>query len=269
MSGDLRTALLIISSIIIVGLLVHGIWTMRKSNKEKSGATDLDKVPLAKINSQDADVRNQRAEAVLLNKDTYVPLGDDLSFSATRDDAPASNDEPAVTDAPETTESDSSGNTESAGDTEESIEAEEVLILHVVMPEGQSMAGAMLLPQLITLGFKFGEMDIFHRHQNNDGTGPVLFRLSNMYNPGTFDIDNIEAMNVRGISLFMTLPCHDDPINNFNMMHNAAKKLSVEFGAKLLDAERNPMTAQSSLYYVEKIREFSRKKLVENNSTAQ
>lgn len=267
MSGDLRTALLIISSIIIIGLLAHGIWTMRKSNKEKSGATDLDKVPLAKINTQEADIRNQRAEAVLLNKDTDVPLGDDLSFSASRDDV--STDSNVAADTSHEQANELPTEAQASEEAEESIEAEEVLILHVVMPEGQNMAGAMLLPQLLTLGFKFGEMDIFHRHQNNDGTGPVLFRLSNMYNPGTFDIDNIEAMNVRGVSLFMTLPCHDDPINNFNMMHNAAKKLSVEFGAKLLDAERNPMTAQSSLYYVEKIREFSRKKLVESNNAAQ
>lgn len=265
MSGDLRTALLIISSIIIIGLLAHGIWTMRKSNKEKSGATNLDKVPLTKINTQDADIRNQRAEAVLLNKENDVSLGDDLSFSATRDDVPTA--EPTA-GSTETTE-DTASNENDTKSEEEGIEAEEVLILHVVMPEGQNMGGAMLLPQLLTLGFKFGEMDIFHRHAQNDGTGPVLFRLSNMYNPGTFDLDNIEGMNVRGVSIFMTLPCHDDPINNFNMMHNAAKKLSVEFGAKLLDADRNPMTAQSSLYYVEKIREFSRKKLVEQNSSTE
>ena len=82
----------------------------------------------------------------------------------------------------------------------------QVIVLSVVMPEGQAMSGAALLPTLLTLGLKYGEMNIFHRHQDNAGNGKVTFSLANMMNPGTFDLDDIENFSTQGITLFMTLP---------------------------------------------------------------
>ncbi len=37
----------------------------------------------------------------------------------------------------------------------------EVIVLSVVMPEGTMISGAALLPTLLTLGMKFGDMNIF------------------------------------------------------------------------------------------------------------
>ena len=37
----------------------------------------------------------------------------------------------------------------------------QVIVLSVVMPEGQVMSGAALLPTLLTLGMKYGDMNIF------------------------------------------------------------------------------------------------------------
>ena len=144
----------------------------------------------------------------------------------------------------------------------QSTEPSEVLIIHVAMPDGQTISGASLLPLLISLGFKFGEMDIFHRHEDSAGHGAVLFSLASMYNPGTFDIDNIEQISTKGLSMFMTLPCKGEALANFNMMHNAAKKISEEFGGHLLDSNRSALTVQTVRHYVEKIREFERQRLI-------
>ena len=144
----------------------------------------------------------------------------------------------------------------------ETAQPSEVLIVHVAMPDGQSISGASLLPLLISLGFKFGDMDIFHRHEDSAGHGAVLFSLASMYNPGTFDIDNIEQISTKGLSMFMTLPCKGEALANFNMMHNAAKKISEEFGGHLLDSNRSALTVQTVRHYVEKIREFERQRLI-------
>ena len=115
---------------------------------------------------------------------------------------------------------------------------------------------------LLTLGFKFGDQDIFHRHVNSYGKGPVLFSLANMFKPGVFDIDNLENFETQGISLFMILPIEGDPHQVFNMMHNAARKLADEFGAQVLDGRRSVLTKQGLQQYVEKIREFERKRMI-------
>lgn len=138
----------------------------------------------------------------------------------------------------------------------------EVLILYVLLPEHQEMQGPDLLSALLTLGFKYGDMDIFHRHLDSAGSGAVLFSLANMFNPGTFDLENIDKLATRGVSLFMTLPGPGEPLQNFNLMHNAAKKLAEEFGGQVLDGQRSVLTVQTVRHYVDKIREFQRQQLI-------
>lgn len=139
---------------------------------------------------------------------------------------------------------------------------QEVLVLNVRAAEDAPISGAALLPMLLTLGFKFGDQDIFHRHVNSNGKGPVLFSLANMFKPGVFDIDNLENFTTQGVSLFMILPIEGDPHQVFNMMHNAARKIADEFSAQVLDGRRSVLTKQGLQQYVEKIREFERQRMI-------
>jgi cell division protein ZipA len=140
--------------------------------------------------------------------------------------------------------------------------AQEVLILNVRAPDDEPISGAALLPMLLTLGFKFGDQDIFHRHVNSNGKGPVLFSLANMFKPGNFDIDNLETFTTNGVSLFMLLPIEGEPHQVFNMMHNAARKIADEFHGQVLDGRRSVLTKQGLQQYMEKIREFERKRII-------
>jgi len=135
----------------------------------------------------------------------------------------------------------------------------EVIVISVVMPENQVMQGAALLPCLLTLGMKFGEMEIFHRHQDNAGNGKVTFSLANMMNPGTFNLDSMENFATQGVTLFMTLPNEGDAFEVFEQMLSSAKHLAQEFNGQLLDDKRSVLTKQTEQHYVSKIREFERR----------
>lgn len=123
--------------------------------------------------------------------------------------------------------------------------------------------GAILLQTVTELGFKFGEMDIFHRHEDTTGKGPSLFSLANMYNPGVFNLDEIETFTTRGVALFMELPVPSDGHKAFTMMYNAANKIAEAMPrAAVLDSNRNPITKQSVQHTYQKIREFERRQHV-------
>jgi cell division protein ZipA len=138
----------------------------------------------------------------------------------------------------------------------------QIIILSVVMPANQQIFGAALLPSLLTLGLKYGEMNVFHRHEDNAGNGRVTFSLANIMNPGSFDLDSMETFATRGVSLFMTLPNTGDPFKVFEQMLNAAKQLATEFKAQVIDDKRNVMTKQTEQHYLSRIREFDRKSCV-------
>ncbi len=166
---------------------------------------------------------------------------------------------PTTTQEP--TSSTQSASSAAASSAKQDEQATDVLVLNVRAPDDREITGAALLPMLLTLGLKFGEQDIFHRHVNTNGKGPVLFSLANLFKPGVFDIDSIETFSTRGLSLFMMLPIEGDAQQVFNMMHNAARKLADEFGCQILDGSRGVLTKQGLQKYSERIREFERRRI--------
>ncbi|WP_341501482.1 cell division protein ZipA [Gallaecimonas sp. GXIMD4217] len=139
---------------------------------------------------------------------------------------------------------------------------DEVLVLNVIAREDSIIEGAELLPELLSMGFKFGEMKIFHRHKDANGRGPVLFSLANLVNPGTFELDDMEQFSTQGVALFMTLPNEGEAMKAFAMMLAAAQKLAEEFGCQVLDGDRNLVSTQTVQHYQSKIREFTRRQLL-------
>lgn len=144
-------------------------------------------------------------------------------------------------------------------DVEEAVEEglgepRDVLVLHVVAKEGQQLNGAELLPCFLTLNFKYGDMNIFHRHVDNAGNGKVLFSIANMLKPGVFDPDNMEQFSTQGVVFFMTLPCYGDALMNFSIMLNSARQLADDIDAVVLDGQRQPWGEFTKQDYLHRIR---------------
>lgn len=245
MAAELRWVLIVISIVIIGGLLVHGLWSVRK--KESSVMSAKERVePLQETPSHSPHVESD------LSDERDEPQFGELNF-----DANDSHIDMNVPDAPLEVDIDEHDAPQTKTNNETQAPVSDFVIVHIQMPEGLTMQGSKLLPSVNTLGFKYSDEGFFNRHIDPAGQGPVLFRLVNMYNPGTFDIDNMEQLSTAGISLFMTLPCDGDGFAAFNMLHSAAKRIADEFGAQILDAERNEMTVERVRQYIEQVRSFS------------
>ncbi len=147
------------------------------------------------------------------------------------------------------------------GTPKEALPVEEVLVINVVAREGEVFNGPALLQNILESGLRFGEMDIFHRHESMAGNGEVLFSMANAVKPGTFDLDDIELFSTRGVSFFLGLPGPRHPKQAFDVMVAAARKLSHELNGELKDDQRSVMTAQTIEHYRQRIADFERKKL--------
>jgi cell division protein ZipA len=138
---------------------------------------------------------------------------------------------------------------------------EEVLVINVIARDGDGFKGPALLQNILESGLRFGEMDIFHRHESMAGNGEVLFSMANALKPGTFDLDDIEGFSTRAVSFFLGLPGPRHPKQAFDVMVAAARKLAHELNGELKDDQRSVMTAQTIEHYRQRIVEYERKQL--------
>jgi len=138
---------------------------------------------------------------------------------------------------------------------------EEVLVINVIARDEDGFKGPALLQNILESGLRFGEMDIFHRHESMAGNGEVLFSMANALKPGTFDLDDIEGFSTRAVSFFLGLPGPRHPKQAFDVMVAAARKLAHELGGELKDDQRSVMTAQTIEHYRQRIVEYERKQL--------
>lgn len=138
---------------------------------------------------------------------------------------------------------------------------EEVLVINVIARDEEGFKGPALLQNILESGLRFGEMDIFHRHESMAGNGEVLFSMANALKPGTFDLDDIEGFSTRAVSFFLGMPGPRHPKQAFDVMVAAARKLAHELNGELKDDQRSVLTAQTIEHYRQRIVEYERKQL--------
>ncbi|BDY04721.1 cell division protein ZipA [Ferrimonas sp. YFM] len=318
---DFRIILIVVGLLSIVGLLAHGLWSIRRQQPRKMKARPLQ--PLDNDASRDSQgfdpdgvgqVRTISTKEPELELPKEPMMSTEPALSAEPEpkmfaeptpekEEPAQRQEPALSSEPEPKEPEIQEPTlseaplaevkpleEPQAPKAEKVEPqlkpepkavdpllspeevvapepqepegglvtspEDVLVMHVVAKEGESLQGAELLHNFLTLGMKFGEMNIFHRHQDSAGRGPVMYSLANMMNPGTFDPDTMEQFETQGVSLFMTLPNQCDETVGFSMMMGAAQALADMHGAIVLNDSHKEWDDFSKDRYMARIQKF-------------
>lgn len=285
MEIGLREWLIVIGIIVIAGILFYG-WRRMRGGKDKlkfrldrnlsnlpddDGSAELLGPPRVldthkepqldehDLPSMSAPVREAREPSSKRCKRNSAPVAEphqgDLnldvdegpSFSSRDDDFP---DENVGKNAPRQSVADQPA-------------AEEVLVISVICRDAAGFKGPALLQNILESGLRFGEMDIFHRHESMAGNGEVLFSMANAVKPGTFDLDDIDRFSTPAVSFFLGLPGPRHPKQAFDVMVAAARKLSQELNGELKDDQRSVLTAQTIEHYRQRIVEFERRALTQ------
>ncbi|MCW9013983.1 MAG: cell division protein ZipA [Gammaproteobacteria bacterium] len=115
------------------------------------------------------------------------------------------------------------------------VAVDDVVALYIVAQHGQQLKGEQVLSATVATQLEYGEMKIFHRMDSN---GKIIFSMSNMLEPGWFEVDKMHEMQTRGISLFIQLRLCDDPVKALDDMLICAHTMANMLAAQLCDQNR-------------------------------
>ena len=148
---------------------------------------------------------------------------------------------------------DSVGGTPSKAPPARKADQSEKFIVINVLADDEFFNGQQLLETLVNLDMSFGDMNVFHR-LNEDGFSE--FSLANAVEPGTFDLADMDSMQTPGITMFMRVHELADPEHVFEELINVATVLSEELGGTIKDQTRSVMTMQTIEHCRQEIRDF-------------
>lgn len=133
-----------------------------------------------------------------------------------------------------------------------------IVTLFLQARDNHVITGIELLDASLKSGLVFGNHDIFHRIHEED-VEPV-FSMANLTKPGSFDKNAWNTMEIKGVTMFMTLPGPRNALDAWDSMLATSRRLAELLHADLLDDEHNIFTRQRSLQIKEELREYERKK---------
>jgi len=166
--------------------------------------------------------------------------------------------EPTLGDVPQTPSTDSELDHTTTDVIDEPVEDEpdlqqqRIITVRIIATKNGAFSGEELILSLRGIGMRHGKFGIFHQYEGNDEK-QVIFSAASLVEPGSFDLENIQAQQIPGISLFMVLPCSMDGPQAFDLMMAAAKELTKALRAELLDESGSTLSIQRERYLREEI----------------
>jgi FtsZ-interacting cell division protein ZipA len=138
---------------------------------------------------------------------------------------------------------------------------EETIYIMLAAKQGKPYAGYELLQSLLSAGLRFGAMDLFHRYEDLNGKGKILFSVASASESGTFEINKMGAYVGKGLMMFLRLSSHRDLLFSFDAMIETAKQLVEDLDGDILDDERKVLTSDKIEIMRKKVVEFEQRQV--------
>jgi len=244
METSIRIVLILVAILIIVGIVWDSMRARRATTHKQSNPPSLTKV-------QSVDTRYALHDAF---------EDDVILISPTNAESMAISDVQAIA-APITSMSAQRRIEETQLDNpiefpEEPSFTQMIMILNVMARQPGFFSGKKLLEAFKEAHLFYGEMQIFHRHQNADGSGKTMFSLASAVEPGIFNLSKMDTFVTPGLTLFFNPTSSNQAIAAFELMLRIGKLLALRLDGELRDHQRRVLTLQGIEGYREKMRKL-------------
>jgi cell division protein ZipA len=136
-------------------------------------------------------------------------------------------------------------------------QAQMIICLQLLSASGRPMSGARVFHLLRQYGLRFGEMSLFHRFEDANGQGALMFSVLR-YTPNgstNFDLETIAQEDLDGLTFFLALP-NSKAVHGYDMMNSIANLLARDLAADVFDEHMMPLTKQLREHYRHQVLEF-------------
>lgn len=268
---NLRWILLAIGALIVVGIYLWDYYNKKRIPRRRSEVIfnqDVDSdMPMTPYDDEPRDYLDAISGLnKILHTDEPVEPASELSDESSNSDTnkhmviprsvskkkyDLSNDffgEPLIDDGEQ--ESEQSSEVE-----QDELVQDELIILRIVTSHEEGFKGLKLLTATKNVDMKFGNMNIFHHY----GVGEIksdkpIFSLANMYEPGEFNLQEMDNFTTKGIVIYMSFPTPIDSLSSFELMLNTCQRLADDLDGELKGARGETLDD----VYIEQMRDKAR-----------
>lgn len=138
---------------------------------------------------------------------------------------------------------------------EQNQDMDTVFVLNIMAKQPGIFLGKKLIDVFDEAHLFYGDMQIFHRYENADGSGKHMFSLASAIEPGFFDLNTLESYVTPGLTLFFSPTTRNHSIAAFELMLRTAKILAAALDGEIKDQNRRPLTLEGIEKYRKTVRE--------------
>jgi len=119
---------------------------------------------------------------------------------------------------------------------------DQIITFLIKASPNHEFSGSHILAATEAVGLKLGDMKIFH-HYGVEGmeTEEAIFSLASMYEPGYFELEEMDVYKTKGLVLFMQLPSPIDNVAAFDFMQEIAMELAGLLEGEICSSKHKPI----------------------------